>query len=480
LSNYVTANTAGSRVFFTSPNRLTSDSTAARGEKDLYEFEITSPSDAPPAGRLTDLTVDPNAGETAATQGVIGASEDGSYVYLVAKGVLGDASLHGATRGDNLYVERYDAGAKAWRAPELIAGLSSADSFSWGGPELDRPDLLLMTSRVSPDGRHLAFMSERSLTGYDNRDAGSGVSDEEVFLYDADTGRLACASCNPTGGRPAGVYTGDESETANRLILGTRWDWQGRWLAANIPGWTSTVEDGKAIYQSRYLADSGRLFFDSSDALVPADVNGQEDVYEYEPAGVGSCQGPGYGQSASVVFSESMGGCVALVSSGTSSEESAFLDASESGGDVFFLTLSRLAAQDYDTSLDVYDAHQCTAAAPCAGPAALAPPPCTTGDACKPAPSPQPALFGAPSSETFSGAGNVAPSAPAQAVTSRSAARARKLANALKACRKEPRPRRAACKRRARSRYGGGRSRAARSSSAMAKRRTSESRGGRR
>ena len=40
---------------------------------------------------------------------------------------------------------------------------------------------------------------------------------------------------------------------------------------------------------SRYLSNSGRLFFDSADALVPQDVNGKEDVYEYEPPGEGSC-----------------------------------------------------------------------------------------------------------------------------------------------------------------------------------------------
>ncbi len=67
--------------------------------------------------------------------------------------------------------------------------------------------------------------------------------------------------------------------------------WQDRWLAGNIPGWT-TKDLSNAIYQSRYLSNSGRLFFNSSDALVPADVNGKEDVYEYEPAGVGSCQAP--------------------------------------------------------------------------------------------------------------------------------------------------------------------------------------------
>ena len=31
--------------------------------------------------------------------------------------------------------------------------------------------------------------------------------DEEVFLYDAGDNRLVCASCNPTGERPAGVMT---------------------------------------------------------------------------------------------------------------------------------------------------------------------------------------------------------------------------------------------------------------------------------
>ncbi len=33
----------------------------------------------------------------------------------------------------------------------------------------------------------------------------------------------------------------------------------------------------------------GRLFFDSFDSLVPG-LDGKEDVYEYEPAGVGSCE----------------------------------------------------------------------------------------------------------------------------------------------------------------------------------------------
>ncbi len=88
-------------------------------------------------------------------------------------------------------------------------------------------------------------------------------------------------------------------------------------------------------YQPRYLSDSGRLFFDSPEALVPQDTDGVENVYEYEPAGIGSCTG------VSGTFDAGVGGCVSLISSGTSSEESAFFDASVSGDDVFFLTTSQ-------------------------------------------------------------------------------------------------------------------------------------------
>ena len=408
---YVTANSEDSRVFSTEGGALN-------------VFEVTSGKGEPLAGETTKLT------ETGEVDGVIGASEDGSFVYFVDSGVLGDGAEHGAeTGGNNLYVEHYDEGTKAWSAPAFIAALSGEDSPSWSS----NGDLDQMTSRVSPNGRYLTFMSENSLTGYENRDVNSGVPDEEVFIYDASTGRLACASCNPTGARPAGIFVGGQLD--EHLVDYTRGLWENRWVAGNIPGWTSKslIE---AIYQSRYLSNSGRLFFDSNDALVPADVNGTEDVYEYEPAGVGSCQPPGYGQNASDVFVENIGGCVALISAGTSAEESAFMDASENGSDVFFMTLSKLSPQDVDTSLDVYDAHECSASVPCAPAAAAVPAPCSTGDSCKPAPAVQPSIFGDPSSATFSGAGNVVPSGSKPAVASRSATRARKLANALKRARR--------------------------------------------
>jgi DNA-binding beta-propeller fold protein YncE len=461
-STFQAAGEEDSRVFATS-------------EGNLSVFEVTSGKSEPLAGKLTDLTLDANPGESADVRGVIGASDDGSYVYFVANGVLGDGAERGAKSGNcehnqeffqqacNLYEVRYDVGTKAWAPPTFIAALSGSDRPTWGG---GAEALKQMTSRVSPNGRYLAFMSERSLTGYENRDANSGVPDEEVFLYDANTGRLGCASCDPTGARPVGLHRGNayEEDLVDYAAI-----WNERWLAGNIPGWTTT-DLTRALYQSRYLSNSGRLFFDSNDALVPADVNGREDVYEYEPTGVGSCQPPGYGQSASNVFVEGMGGCVALISAGTSSEESAFMDASETGSDVFFLTLSRLSPQDFDTSIDLYNAHECTASAPCAPAAAAVPPPCTTGDACKPAPSPQPAIFGAPSSATFSGAGNIVLSASKTTVTPRSLSQAQKLAKTLKACRKKPKRKRATCERQARKRYRAKKARAGKSLSAGTRR----------
>ena len=85
-----------------------------------------------------------------------------------------------------------------------------------------------MTARVSPDGRYLAFMSNRSLTGYDNVDANpaaKGARDEEVYLYDAATKLLLCASCNPNGQPPHGVFDTEKAGEGLGLLVDRRADW---------------------------------------------------------------------------------------------------------------------------------------------------------------------------------------------------------------------------------------------------------------
>jgi hypothetical protein len=98
-----------------------------------------------------------------------------------------------------------------------------------------------------------------------------------------------------------------------------------------------------------------------------------------------------------------------LISSGESGNESALLDASESGNEVFFMTTAKLSTQDFDNSYDIYDAHECTAASPCIPPPPSAAPECTTAEACRAAPQPEPGIYGAPASATFSGLGNLTP-----------------------------------------------------------------------
>ncbi len=241
----------------------------------------------------------------------------------------------------------------------------------------------------------------------------AGSPDAEVYLYDSlETGRLACASCDPTGARPTGIPY-NEAGIA--------------WAAANVPGEPRSFEGGlTSLYQPRYLSDSGRLFFESADALVPQDVDGTEDVYEYEPAGIESPEGrvecsestssgsevfkPAHEFKVGNLTGEEGAGCVALISSGTSSEPSSFLAASESGGDVFILTSSRLTSAN-PGGANVYDAHECTMQSPCIS-VPEQPPACATEASCKAPPTPQPLIYAAPPSATFSGPGNLTPPPP--------------------------------------------------------------------
>jgi hypothetical protein len=317
----------------------------------------------------------------------------------------------------------------------LIAVLSKRDAPDWQAGFEERTQYGELTSRVSPNGRYLTFMSERSLTGYDNTDAHTGEPDEEVFLYDEHTGTLRCVSCDPSGARPVGVSDPSRSPT----LLVDRGDvWKEHTLAGSIPGWDK-IDDFHALYAPRVLSSNGRMFFNSPDTLVPAGSNGLENVYEYEPDEVGGC-----GEA---------GGCVALISSGTSSEESAFVDASVEGQDVFFITAAQLAPQDVDNALDIYDAHVCSAADPCPGVTPSQPAPCSSTESCRPAASPT-VVFGAPATAAVSGPGNQPPtSTPAKPQSSLT--RSQHLASALATCRRMRRKNeKKACEAKARKNYG--------------------------
>jgi hypothetical protein len=403
-ARYMDASADASRIFFLDSGRLTADSSPSGA--DLYEYD----SNAPVGERLRDLSVPASAGASAGVATMIGTSEDGSYVYFAAGGALASGAVEGEcpqSASDMEADEKRRAqegrepspGCNVYLSHEgvtrLVAVLPGDDWYDWSR-QLGSSEGLY--ARVAPAGGWLALLSEGELTGYDTHDAASGQPDTELYLYDAASGKLSCASCDPTGERPTGRFLGKEQGL------------DGHWSAVRVPWWSALPGEfgSAAVYQRRYLSDSGRVFFDSMGALVAQDVNGAEDVYEWEPAGVGSCS------DASTTFSSRSGGCADLVSSGTSPEPSELIDASETGGDVFFRTLARLAPQDYDNAFDVYDAHECTSAVPCP-PVRVAPPACSTEASCKAPPAPQSALYGAPASATFSGIGN-APQTTAPAV----------------------------------------------------------------
>ncbi len=451
---FQTASADGTRIFFTDEQSLTEGATAAvAGEPNLYEFDVST-------GKLYDLT--PFEGsEPAAVRGLLpGGSEDGSTVYFVANGVLSStpnrygekaspghcveeaAPAPGATC--NLYVEHYHEAGEHWSAPVFIARLSNTDKPDWG--EALRLDLGEVTDRVSPNGDYFAFMSQRPLTGYDNHDSNpesGGARAEEVYLFDRSTEAITCVSCASTNTPPHGVFDTEQSGEGLGLLVDRVGAWEGHWLAGSIPGWTQSSGQ-QASYQSHYLSDTGRLFFDSPEPLVPADENGKEDVYEFEQAGEGTCADPN--------------GCTSLVSSGTSAQESAFLDASVSGEDVFLLTASPLTASDKDTNFDVYDARVCSEASPCVQSSVSTKTNCESEAACKAPASTEP-VYTPPSSFTAASTGNVtsvleAGKETAKTVLPAKPTRAQLLSKALKACKKlKKNSKRRACEKTARKKY---------------------------
>jgi NHL repeat len=387
----------GSMVFFTddASAELTSDTKSNSGTN-LYRYA---------AGQLIDLT--PAA--QAEVQGVLGVSEDGSSVYFKAAGVLtSQPNQHGETAQGgqpNMYVSRGGA-------PAFIA--INGPVIAINGPG---------RFRLSANGAFFAFESEQSLTGYDNVSQSTGQPADELYLYDAVANSLACASCNPSGQPP----------TAGGAGAGGR---EG--------GGFEDPAQGRAPHN---LAENGRLFFDSAEGLLPADSNGGggcshasgypacDDVYEFEPPGVGSCSEPA--------------GCLYLISTGTGTSETFFIDASSSGNDVFIREYQKLVPRDaQDGAPSLYDVRVDGGL-----PEPPPPPPCTTADACRTAPAPQPGIFGAPASQTFSGLGNLAPPPTTKPKT---LTNAQKLAKALSSCRakyKHSKRRRATCEKQAHKKY---------------------------
>jgi DNA-binding beta-propeller fold protein YncE len=343
------ASADGSVVFFTDSQQLTAD--ASPEGRDLYRCEIGVDEGSLGCVELTDISAPlTGSGESAEVlDQVSAASNDGSHIYFVARGVL-DKTSNGAGASaksgkPNLYLWEEGQGVS------FIGTLSEKDFPVWGGQEgLSLGFASFISATTSPNGRYFAFTSEEGLTGDQNQNSG-GASNTEVFLYDAEaTGNpLTCLSCNPFGAAAVGERLPAIVELfppdPNRL-------WAGRQVAATLPEAIETRPNGRSLYRPRAVLDNGRVFFNSADPLVPGDSNGNWDVYQYEPIGLGGCEASTHGASEA----RSGSGCVGLISSGSAEGDAGFLDATPDGNDVFFLTQGRLSVLDKDNEVDVYDA----------------------------------------------------------------------------------------------------------------------------
>jgi Tol biopolymer transport system component len=354
----------GGTVYITSPEALTDEATtgvdgdgrATDAGADLYAYDVDSET-------LTDLSVDSNPLDLATganVQGVVGTSEDGQYVYFVA---LGDLAGDAASGVPNLYLRHGDD-------ITYIGALDPNDKQVWDFQQFSPGGVLGVTSRVTPDGRNMLFQSIASLTGYDNVNPSTGAPTSQAYRYSADADTLSCVSCRPDGTPPAGDSTIPPP---------------------NCP--TSTPRN--------ISTDGSRVFFSSTDAIVPGDTNGKSDVYEWS------------------------GGTVHLVSGGGGHFDSTFYDASADGKDVVFATGERLVGQDTDSHVDLYDA-RAEGGFP-APPVAL---PQCEGEACRTSTSAVPASVAA---------GTVGFSAPPSQPKPRKPAKPSSArAKALKACKAKP------------------------------------------
>jgi hypothetical protein len=355
---------AGAGHIYWATNPSASDRPPSTGN-DLYRYEAAG-------GGLIDLA------PGAEVVGVLGYSNDGSHVYFAANSDLdgsgpaqpGDCAQDTSTANINfsgscsLYLWQDNGAGRCADAGGCVSFVtpvdaekgesSRSDGFNWVTSSWEN----MKTSRVSADGRTLVFRSQLELTGYANTPPNGSCGREfpsevpfrcpEFYRYDAESGQITCLTCNPTGAPPAGV-----PDLKNPDMY-------------HAPG-TGAILLAQPFLSRNLSPDGNHFFFQSTDKLVPADVNGEEkcdasqapklgsgpscrDVYEWEAPGTpgDSCT------TSSGAYSPANGGCIYLLSTGTGIYPSYLADVSESGDTAFIFSRQKLVPSDEDTQEDIY------------------------------------------------------------------------------------------------------------------------------
>jgi len=261
-ANFVGATSDGSVAFLTTAQQLTNADHDANS--DLYRYDVGT-------GELTLLSGGSDEASGEVLQGTAFPSDDGSRVYFLANGQL-------------LPSEPALGGEKLFRADSGGIHLVAEASFP------SKPEV-----QLSANGTRALFVTQSQLL------SGDTDSEPDVYLYDAGAESLTRLSTGPSGGN--GAFPATISSPIER------------------PEYQTTGD-----YQPFYAVDGSgqRAFFSTAEALVPEDVNGKVDVYEW------------------------WNGQLGLISSGQNEFDSGFGGVSRDGRSVLFVTNATLNPADVD------------------------------------------------------------------------------------------------------------------------------------
>lgn len=275
----------GRYVLFSTAERMTSVRKTPYAVA-IYRYDVET--------GATEMVV---GGETMASVEFIGASRDGSTILYATTGFPRE-----------VWVNRNGV----------------AEKLGQGSP-LEANDARHMVLSSNPDGRALRISDDGEVIVFQSRGAYGGESPQpilqekdQVYRWVAGEG-ITRISARPAGGPPGGIanFTNAAYRDPDGAIK-SRYDFFNAARVAPSLG-RGMTEDGQ------------RVFFDTTEALVPEDVNGVADVYEWED------------------------GEVSLISPGTQRYDAVYHDSSADGETVFFLTRSRLIPElDKSTGRSLY------------------------------------------------------------------------------------------------------------------------------
>jgi hypothetical protein len=185
---------------------------------------------------------------------VVNVSGDGSHVYFIseaqldaAKGTAGEPNLYVWSGGSPEYVATVLPSdlSHSSDAGNLVPGLANWTDWVTNKPASGEQGPGADSSRTSLDGTVIVFESKAKLTSYENE------GHTEIYRYVEGNASSECVSCN-LGREPEGqAQLQDLIITPNSNIL------------------HNLSEDGS------------RVFFETDEALVPEDIDGVNDAYEW-------------------------------------------------------------------------------------------------------------------------------------------------------------------------------------------------------